>query len=58
MNTNVHLLYLTEHFLQWEMFQSCKKKIRHFTASISQNLDINEIRWKNMLQSDSPHMTV
>ena len=55
--TYVHL-YLTELFLEWEMFQTkVVEKIKtHISCSVTffWKSDIYEIMWKNMAQPDKP----
>jgi hypothetical protein len=64
MKTYVHLWqYLAEFFLEWEMFQTkVVEKIKtHVLCSITfftENRAVYEIMWKNVVQPDTPHMTI
>ena len=63
MKTNVHFLYLSQFFLEWEKFQTkVAEKIKtHFLYSITfvlENRAIYEIMWTNTVQPDRSHTTV
>ena len=62
--TNVHFVsYLTQFFLEWEMFQTLAvdKIITHILFSITfflENHAICEIMWKNIVEPGRPQMTM
>ena len=60
MKTCVHLWYVAEFFLEWEMFQTkVVEKIKtHFMLNkfFSENRAVYEIMWKNMVERDRPQI--
>jgi len=62
MKTNIHLRpYLAQFFLEWKMFQTkVGENIKtHILCSVTifENRAVNEIMWKNTVQSGKPQMT-
>jgi hypothetical protein len=60
MKTCVHLWYLAEFFVEWEVFQSCREQNTDFMFSNfppHENRTVYEIMWKNMVEPDRPQMT-
>jgi hypothetical protein len=62
MNTYVHLRqYVTEFFLEWEMFQTNvvkKIKMHNLTFNFFPKIVVYEMMWKDVLQPDRPQITI
>jgi hypothetical protein len=60
METCVHLWYLADFFLEWEMFQICRENENTFCVQsfFSENRDIYKVMRKIMVQPDMPRMTL
>ena len=65
MKTYVHLWYLAEFFLEWEMFQTkVAERIKtHILCPItfvffSENHAVCETMWKNTVEPDRPQMII
>ena len=60
MNTNIqYWSYLTQFFLEWEMFQSCREnRNTHFMFNIFfflENFVVYDILWKRIVDPERPH---